>query len=131
VDTDRLMRAASSAIETSTAFNGLRVVSVNTSHRGSSIELVNDAAAISVTADWLEGDLTVAIRPVGGALFAFEDLADAADAKGLSLARLPKGISTDSLARRLVQVLELLDLAVPGVLAGTDEAAHALRARSA
>lgn len=131
METDRLMRAASSALATSSAFNDLRAASVSTSHRGSSIELVNDAAAIAVTADWLEGDLTVAIRPLGGASIAFEDIADAADAKGLSLARLPKGISTDSLARRLVQVLELLDLAVPGVLAGTEEAAHALRARSA
>lgn len=125
------MRAAFSALQTSTAFNGLRAVSVGTCHRGSSIELVNDAAAISVTADWLEGDLTVAICPVGEAPIDFKDITDAADVKGLSLTRLPKGISTDSLARRLVQVLELLEVAVPGVIAGTDEAAHVLRARNA
>lgn len=131
VDSDRLMRASASALEKSTAFDGLRAVLVRTSQRGSAVDFINEAAAISVTADWLEGDLAIAVRPVGGAPIDLAVLADTGAAKGLSLTRLPRDISTDSLARRLVQVLELLDRAVPGVLAGTDGAADALRAKSA
>ena len=89
----------------------------------------SSAPLISITADWLEGDLTVAIRAVGGAPIELGALANSSDVKGLSLTRLPRSISVDSLARRLVQVLELLEREVPGVLAGADTAADALRGR--
>ena len=129
MESDRLMRAAASALDSLPAFDALRVVGVRASHRGSAVEIVNGAAAISITADWLEGDLTVAIRAVGGAPIELGALANSSDVKGLSLTRLPRSISVDSLARRLVQVLELLEREVPGVLAGADTAADALRGR--
>lgn len=119
------------ALASSPAFESLRTQSLRASNRGSSVDLVNDQVAISVSADWLEGELRIGVRLVGGTPLDFDNVADSSTIKGLSLTRLKGGVSVDSLARRLRQVLELLERAVPGILAGTDSAVAALRTMGA
>jgi hypothetical protein len=128
---DPLMSAAASALASSAAYGNLRASEPRSSDRGSSVDLVNDQVAISITADWLEGELGVSIRCVGGVPVDLADLADTSEVKGLSLSQLKRGISVDMLARRLTQVLDLLERSVPGLLDGTDVAVASLRARSA
>jgi hypothetical protein len=125
------MSATVAALASSPAFEYLHTQSLQSSNRGSSVDLLNDQIAISVTADWLEGELWIGIRIVGGTPLDFDKLADSSSVKGLSLTRLKGGVSVDSLARRLRQVLELLERAIPGILAGTDSAVGALRTMGA
>lgn len=125
------MSAAVSALESSSAFGNLQTTDLRTSNRGSSVDLVNDQIAISITADWLEGELGISIRHVSGKSVELAELADPSEVKGLSLTRLKRDISVDMLARRVTQALDLLERSVPGLLEGTDAAVAALRARSA
>jgi hypothetical protein len=88
---------------------GFSVVSENDGHRGSRVEIANSCATITVSIDWLEGELDVSVQGAGGKeAVALAELVDFAEVKGLSTRRLPRGVSVGMLERRLAQIGGLL-----------------------
>lgn len=122
------MTAVSSVLVSSDAYSGLQVADSLSSNRGSSVEIIAGSIAISVSADWLEGELNISVRALGDRPRNVAEVVDVSKTKGLSLSRLRKGATVDMLARRLSQVFDLLEQQFPGVLRGSSAAEAALRA---
>jgi hypothetical protein len=128
---DRLMAAVSSVLVASDSYNDLQVADSRSSNRGSSVELFAGNIAISISADWLEGELDVLVRALGDRPLNLGEVVDLSQTKGLSLSRLGKGVTVDMLSRRLTQVLNAIEQQIPGLLHGDDNAEAMLRALSA
>ena len=87
---------------------GFRFGEAFDSHRGAKVTVVNRCVAVSVTADWLEGELYVSVSAHGGPEVALAEIVDLTQAKGLALSRLRRGASVGILEARLRKVGEVL-----------------------
>lgn len=87
---------------------GYRLVPGHATHRGESIQILSDVVSISVSADWLEGEIEVALQARDGPAISLESLVDVAQAPGLHLRRLPRGLSRGSLESQLSKIATLL-----------------------
>lgn len=88
--------------------HGFQVAESSESHRGSSVMLTNGAAATIVTADWLEGEIEIAVGPIGEESIDVHSFVPADVAHGLRLRRLPRDVSTAVVEDQLAQAADLL-----------------------
>jgi len=98
-----------------------RVAGSSSSNRGSTVDCTNGEVLIHVVADWLEGEVTVTLRSLGGAEVSYEAIVHREDAKALSLTRLPRSPSTGVLVSKLRRLGEALAAQAPDILSGSDE----------
>lgn len=88
---------------------GFRIVAELDSARGSSVSLVKDCIVVRVVCDWLEGEMSVSLRAVGGLEIPLEEVVDLDESHGLSMVRMKRGISRGMLEARLGQIADLLE----------------------
>jgi hypothetical protein len=110
---------------------GYRPAGSKDGHRGAWVAIANGAVLITVTVDWLEGDLHVCLRSGPGEDAPLASLVDVAKAHGLRLSRLPRGVSAGVLESQLGKVAELLLADAQEVLVGSDEGLARLAAAAA
>ena len=88
---------------------GFRIVADLESARASSVSLVKDCVVVRVACDWLEGEMFVSVRSVGGAEVPLAAVVNLDEAHGLSMIRMKRGISRGMLEARLRQIADLLE----------------------
>jgi hypothetical protein len=84
--------------------------------RGESVECSNGHALIRVSADWLEGELSVSLQRPGKPPIPIADLLDLTGVEGLRMTRLGRGVTVETLAATLKKIALALDEKVPELL---------------
>jgi hypothetical protein len=92
------------------------VASGGGSERGETVECTNGTTLITVSADWLEGELSLTVRSLGGRPVPVDDLIDLTRIKGLHLTRLSRNVTTDVVAAQLEKIALALSQQVPGTV---------------
>ena len=92
------------------------------------MDVSNGMVLISVTADWLEGELAVTLRSGVGGEVPLDRLVADARVKGLRLSRLPRGVSAGVLQSQLHKVADLLKTEAHDVLSATEQGLARLEA---
>jgi hypothetical protein len=85
--------------------------------RGETVECTNGTTLLTVSADWLEGELAVTVRKPGGPSVDIGEVIDLGRVKGLHLSRLGRGVSTERVAEQLKKLAQALMEQAPQVLA--------------
>ena len=114
----RLARATTRAFEPVLAL-GFRVVPGPAGGRGESVDVIGDQITISVSADWLEGELSVHLQAFGGVPVPLASLVNPGQVSGLHLRRLSRSITAGQMESTLGKVADLLVTQASDVLAGT------------
>lgn len=89
---------------------GFAAREVASSQRGETVECGNGVALIAVSADWLEGELSVTVQQVGAPAVPVEDLVEI---KALHLTRIGRGTSPNVVEATLRKIAEALTTQVP------------------
>jgi hypothetical protein len=100
---------------------GFHLVPGPAGDRGESVVLIGDQFSISLSADWLEGELAVDLRAVGGVPVALTSLVDASQVRGLHLQRISRSSTAGQLESTLDKIADLLVSQAADVLAGTTD----------
>lgn len=85
-------------------------------NRGETVECTNGSTLISVSADWLEGELALTVRSAGRPPTAIGDVIDLTQIKGLHLSRLARNVGIETLEAQLRKLAEALIEQAPQVL---------------
>ncbi len=88
--------------------------------RGETVECSNGWTLLTVSADWLEGELGVTVRTRAGLLSSLDDLIDLGRISGLRLTRLGRGVSAATVEAQLRKVADALIEQAPNVLIPDD-----------
>jgi hypothetical protein len=78
-------------------------------NRGETVECRNDQTLITISADWLEGELSVTVQRLGQSPVAVADLVDLDGIKGLRMTRLGRNVSVGTVESSLRKIAEALD----------------------
>ena len=100
---------------------GYRIESRGSSGRGEAVDVIGDVVRISISADWLEGEIDVELQAVGHAALPLDSVVDLGQVHGLHLRRISRSVTRDQLVSTLTKVVDALVAQVPGVLAETPE----------
>jgi hypothetical protein len=84
--------------------------------RGETVECTNGTTLLTISADWLEGELLVTVRKPGGPSVDIGEVIDVRRIKGLHLSRLGRGVSTEQVAGQLNKLAQALLEQAPHVL---------------
>jgi hypothetical protein len=76
--------------------------------RGETVECTNGTTLITVSADWLEGELALTVRSAGEAEMSIAEVIDLARVEALHLSRLSRSASTETVAAQLRKIAEAL-----------------------
>lgn len=109
-----LLRAVEQGLVEPLAQFGFIAAGDGGTHRGESVECSNGSALIMVSADWLEGELSVTVQRPGQPAVPVEEFIEA---KALHLRRIRRGASVDMIASTLRKVAEALTTQAPEVIA--------------
>ena len=85
-------------------------------NRGETVECSNGQTLITVSADWLEGELSVTVQRLGQPPVAVADLVNLDGVKGLRMTRLGRNVSASTIETSLRKVAEALANQAPEVL---------------
>jgi hypothetical protein len=85
-------------------------------HRGETVECTNGTTLITISADWLEGEMALRVQRSGQPSTAIEDLLDLTQVHGLHLLRLPRNVSVGTLEAQLRKIANALIEQVPELL---------------
>ena len=119
-DGGRLADAASVAFRQFVEM-GYRFESSGPGGRGESVELISDLVRISISADWLEGEMAVDLQTVGHPAVPLGSVVDLEQVHGLHLRRISRSATRDQLVATLTKVADALVSQAPDVLAETPE----------
>lgn len=100
---------------------GYRIESSGPGGRGESVDVIGDVVSISISADWLEGEIDVELQAVGHAPLPLDSVVDVGLVHGLHLRRISRSVTRDQLVSTLTKVVDALVTQAPGVLAETPE----------
>jgi hypothetical protein len=89
--------------------------------RGEALEMSNSLVLLTVSADWLEGEIAVSLRGVGGTEHSLDSVIDVGKVKGLHLSRVGKGATVGMVEATLRKIADALVEQAEDVLAGTPE----------
>jgi hypothetical protein len=117
-DGGRLAEAASVAFRPVTEM-GYRIASSGPGGRGESVDIIGDFVKISVSADWLEGEIDVELQALGHAAVPLDSVVDLGQVHGLHLRRISRSVTRDQLVSTLTKVVDALLAQAPEVLAQT------------
>jgi hypothetical protein len=78
-------------------------------YRGETVECSNGQTLIVVSADWLEGELSLTVQQAGASPVPITDFIDLSRIKGLHLTRLGRNVSTDTVEATLRKIGAALD----------------------
>lgn len=102
---DKLEVAVELGMSERLSAHGYSVTSADGTARGSHVEFSNGSVLVTVTADWLEGELDVTVND-GLHVVSAEQLVDLP--KATHLRRLGRGVSTDVIGAQLTKVAAAL-----------------------
>jgi hypothetical protein len=119
-ETQGLLRQASSGLDPLTAF-GFTIAGHSGGLRGETLEMSNSHLLLTVSADWLEGEISVSVRAVGGPERTLASIIDLDAVKALHLHRVGRGATTGTVESTLRKVADALVEEANDVLAGTPE----------
>ena len=111
----RLLRAVERGLVEPLARYGF-VAAGGGGNRGETVECSNGQTLITVSADWLEGELSVTVQRPGESPVAVADLVDLDGVKGLRMTRLGRNVSVSTVESTLGKIAEALDEQASDVL---------------
>jgi hypothetical protein len=100
---------------------GYRIESSGPGGRGESVDVIGDVVRISISADWLEGEIDIELQALGHAALPLDSVVDLGQVHGLHLQRISRSVTRDQLVSTLTKVVDALVAQAPGVLAETPE----------
>lgn len=100
---------------------GYRIESSGPGGRGESVDVIGDVVRISISADWLEGEIDVELRALGHSALPLDSVVDLGKVHGLHLRRISRSVTRDQLVSTLTKVVDALVAQAPAVLAETPE----------
>jgi hypothetical protein len=100
---------------------GYRIKSSGPDYRADWVDLIGDVVKISITADWLEGEINVELQALGHPAVPLGSVVDLGQARGLHLRRIARSATQGQLVSTLKKVADALVAQAPSVLAGTPE----------
>ena len=114
-DNDKLLRAVESGLVEPLRQWGYRATG-HGSFRGESVECTNGAVMITITADWLEGELDIRLAQRGTKAVPLRDLVTL-QGMGIHLSRLPRDVNATTLEATMSKIAAALLIQVPQLLA--------------
>jgi hypothetical protein len=114
-DSDKLLRAVDRGLVEPLRQFGYRATGTG-SIRGETVELSNGAVMITLSADWLEGELDIRVAQRGAKAVPLRDLVEV-QGLGIHLSRLPRAVTAASLEGTMRKIAEALLSQVPEMLA--------------
>jgi hypothetical protein len=85
-------------------------------NRGETVECTNGFTLITVSADWLAGELSMSVQRAGGSPVPIEDVLDLGKIKDLHLRRLGRSVSAAAVETNLRKIAHALDEQAPDLL---------------
>jgi aryl-alcohol dehydrogenase-like predicted oxidoreductase len=100
---------------------GYRIEASGPGGRVESVDVIGEVVRISISADWLEGEIDVELQALGHAAIPLGSVVDLGQVHGLHLRRISRSVTRDELVSTLTKVVDALVAQAPGVLAETPE----------
>jgi hypothetical protein len=119
-ETQGLLWQASSGLDALTDF-GFTIAGHSGGHRGETLEMSSSLVLLTVSADWLEGEISVTVRGIGGPERALASVIDVDAVKALHLNRVRRGATAGMIETTLRKVAGALVEQAEDVLSGTPE----------
>lgn len=114
LENDRLLRAVQRGLVEPLGSLGFRATGVG-SLRGETVECTNNSVLITLSADWLEGEIDVTVTQLGQPGVPLAALIEL-EGKAIHLSRLPRSVSVSSLEATMRKIADTLLEQIPQML---------------